>query len=329
MIQARGYSLLLLCFCCSSTLACEAVSVTLDPPSDAGSSRDASRWRDDAKADAGDPDVGHDSGPRLFTARVGAVYGPDPESFVPTDLSSYRLSARSALGSSTPTIDGPGRLSVWAQGRLELTVASPLRFDTAIVVSTEANYVDISWPGHPPGDSPPIPKLNLALELSSPWSSSDRLRVRTSGGWAAFRLTGRFVVGETSVPDVVVENLGGGRLLSEDLWVVRERSELSDAGTIARRVDQAVVRLLDRDIASRGVAVRLSSPDGRLPAASWDVSAWKPDGVSEPDPTSVVRYFVRADRFDAAYPATCGSWPTLTDVAFVGERLEGTLPEGA
>ncbi len=310
-------------------LACERGSIPLDPPGDAAVSADATPPLDDAGADGGLPDVATDSGPRLFTVRVGTVYGPDPESFVPADLSGYTFSARSALGASTVTVEGPGQLSVWALGRLELTVATRARSLPSYVVSTEASHVDLTFGGLPSSDAPRVSSLRLELELSSPWQASDALLVTSTGGWSAF-VEGSGIAEGVTRADLTVEGSGRGRIVGEDLWVVRRRSERTATATVTRRLDEANIPAVTREALSRPLAPRLAPPRGRAARAAWDVSAWQPDGISMPDRATADRFLIRSDRLGGGGFWRCGMlWLSIVDADVLSDALSGTLPEGA
>jgi len=151
--------------------------------------------------------------------RVGTVSGPDPDGFVPADLRSCTFSARSALGTTAVTVDGPGRPLVWALGRLELTLTTRSLGRPSYVVSTEAGHVDLSWPGSPTADAPRVSMLRLALELSSRSLASDWIRVSSSGGWSGL-VAGADVAEAAPRADLTVAGSTWARVVGEDLWVV-------------------------------------------------------------------------------------------------------------
>lgn len=267
-------------------VGCEATSRGLDPA---------------VRVDAGpvddEPDAGLEPGVRLFTGRIGFVYGADPPRFSPTDLSRWTLRARSDLGASTPVVDGPGRFSVRAAGRLELIAIPPDPGDPRYVISTEAAQVDLSEGGREGSDDTLREELRLELELQEPWSETDALTVRSSGLWEGEVTVPASSVGQTRLSGLVVRNRSNiGRLVGEDLWVLRHE-DAKNPTTEPPVVEEAgLLRDLSAAALAQPIAVRLSRRAPTAPGTRWAFTAWGDAAASDGWGTLVWQNFVRADR---------------------------------
>jgi hypothetical protein len=136
-------------------------------------------------------------------------------------------------------------------------------------------------------------------------------------------------VGRTRLTGLVASNDRGGRLVGEDLWVVRSRVRVTATSTASSVIESALIRGLSAASLERPLSVRLDRRAARAPATRWDLTAWQDDGVSEYRQTGARRQFVRADRAQAWGPFTgCGGmgWAS-SDASVSGSASSGELPE--
>lgn len=285
-------------------VGCERPSIRLGagPGADGGASDVGVAADAGVAADGGgtaDAGFAADANVRVFTGRVGTALAGELGAFEPEDLTRWRLSARSALGELTPTIDGLGRFSVPAVGRVEVTLIPPRdagNFNRT-VVSTEGDTTELisTWPSRrAASERPPI---QLTVELAQPWREGDLLVVTDSVRDQPSSFRDVAVPGATRVERLLVGEDGLPDLEGADVWVTHiARSDGWPPTT--EFFGAGFARALDRAALSRPIAIALSTEVQLSERVSWSVDRWRPDVVQTvgDDVSYIAQVVVRADR---------------------------------
>lgn len=297
--------------------------------SDAGDAADADGGGGTSDGGDADADAPPAPGARRFEGRVGSIRAGDGRTYLPTDLAGWRFRARSGLGESPVRIDGPGRFSVWATGRLELLLEPAGEADARLLVSTEAERLDYTLSSRERPDDPPLPRtVLLDVELTAPWTETDQLVVWSSSGWRADVFPPAEAVGRTRLTGLPLEVGGVPRLVGEDLWVGRQARP--DRPTATRQLTElTLVRGLTAEALRAGLGVRLAPRGAETPAVQWDLRGWEADAWSRDPSSFATRAFVRSDRLSSISLAGLLGGDATAVLDFfetAGPRLVGELP---